>query len=299
MSKPSIGPFVHAVVMSPDPDAAVQPFLDFLDYRKVGSDPIPADLAQAWGAPAMAGRKSVSIQSVSGKGAVLRYVQGTPPADYAPFRFFGWNALEILVTDVNALPAKLEKSPFQILGLPRDLYPSGAIRAMQVRTPNNEFVYLTQVNDYPETEYLPRARTFVDDLFIVILGSDDFDKSWRFYEEHFNTKLSEPKEMRLTGVNVAFGLPIETKHKLSVFRLAGKSAIELDGFPKEAKHRPITPGEIPPGIAMIGFEVDSLDAVKLPWRGPVARREGPIYNNRRSAVFTGPSGEWVELVEKA
>lgn len=247
----------------------------------------------------MAGRNMVAIQSESGRGALLRFIEGKPAADYAPFRFFGWNALEILVADVNALPHKLKGSPFEILGMPRYLYPSGAIRAMQVRGPSNEFVYLTQINDFPEAQYLPRATTFVDHLFIVILGSDNLERSGDFYEEHFDAKLGEPHEMRLTGVNVAFGLPIETKHKLAVLRLAGKSAIELDGFPKEAKHRTVMPGEIPPGIAMLGFEVDSLDKVKLPWRGPVVRHDAPIYNNRRSAVFVGPSGEWVELIEKA
>lgn len=299
MNKASIGPFVHAVVMAADPDKAAQPYRDYLGYTTVGSGPISADLAQSWGAPAMAGRKAVAIQSASGKGAILRFVEGVAAAGYAPFRFFGWNALEILVTDVDALPEKLKGSSFEILGMPRNLYPSGAIRAMQVRTNNNEFVYLTQVNDVAETDYLPRATTFVDHLFIVILGSDDFDRTRSFYSQHFDVTLTDSKEMRLTGVNVAFGLEIETKHKLCLIRLAGKSAIELDAFPKEAKHRTIKPGELPPGIAMLGFEVDSLDRVTLPWRGPVVRRDAPIYNNRRSAVFTGPSGEWVELIEKA
>lgn len=298
MARPALGPFVHATVLAPDPEAAARPYRDYLGYTSAGEGPIPAELAQSWGAPAMAGRQAVAIRPESGNGATLRFVQGNPPAGYAPFRFFGWNALEILVTDVDKLPARLEGGPFQILGLPRNLYPSGAIRAMQVRTPNNDFVYLTQVNDVAETDYLPKAKTFVDHLFIVILGSDDFERSRAFYSQQFDITLTDAKEMRLTGVNVAFGLEIETRHKLCLIRLHGKSAIELDAFPKEAKHRTVTPGEIPPGIALLGFEVDSLDAVTLPLRGPIVRRDGPLYANRRSAVFTGPSGEWVEMVER-
>lgn len=50
---------------------------------------------------------------------------------------------------------------------------------------------------------------------------------------------------------------------------------------------------------MLGFEVNSLNKVKLPGRGPVVRHDAEIYNNRRRAVFAGSSGEWVELIEKA
>lgn len=299
MSKPVLGPFGAATVMAPDPAAAAGAYVDHLGYQEVIATNVPDDIAASWGAPAMAGRRVVSVRSESGNGAILRFIEGTPVGSYAPFTTYGWNALEILTTDVNSLPAKLEGSPFKIIGMPRDLYPSGSIRAMQTLAVAKEMVYLTQINESPETEYLPKAKTLVDHLFITILGSDDFEASRKFYSDHFEVTLGDVHDMRVTGLNVAFNLDIETKHKLSVIRLADKAALELDDFPKGAKHREVREGEIPPGIALLSLEVDSLDKVDLPFRGEIIQREGPLYRGRRAATIVGSAGEWIELIERA
>jgi len=297
MSKAIIGPFAAATVMAPDPLAAASAYVDYLGYRQVIDTQVPNDIAASWGAPAMAGRRVVSVKSESDTGAILRFVQGDAPEAYEPFTTYGWNALEILTTDVDSLPAKLEDSPFRIVGMPRNLYPSGSIRAMQTRGAAEEMVYLTQINEAPETDYLPKAKTLVDHLFITILGSDDYVKSRAFYDEHFEVVLGDVHDMRVTGLNVAFGLDIETKHKLSTIRMAGKATLELDDFPKAAKHRTIRDGEMPPGIAILSLEVDSLDNVSLPFRGDIIQKEGPLYRGRRAATIVGSAGEWIELVE--
>ncbi len=299
MTKAVLGPFAAATVMAPDPQRAAAAYVDYLGYKQVIDTEVPDDIAASWGAPAMAGRRVVSVKSASDHGAVLRFVQGQAPQSYEPFTTYGWNALEILTTDVDSLPAKLEGSPFRIIGMPRDLYPSGSIRAMQTRGAAEEMVYLTQINEAPKTDYLPKAQTLVDHLFITILGSDDFKKSRAFYDEHFEVILGDVHDMRVTGLNVAFGLDIETKHKLSVIRMAGKATLELDDFPAGARHRDIGEGEFPPGIAILSLEVDSLDNVSLPFRGDIIQKEGPLYRGRRAATIVGSAGEWIELVERS
>jgi hypothetical protein len=299
MTKAILGPFAGATVMAPDPTVAAAAYVNHLGYQEVIATQVPDDIAASWGAPAMAGRRVVSVRSESGNGAILRFVEGTPLGSYAPFTTYGWNALEILTTDVDSLPAKLEGSPFKIIGMPRDLYPSGSIRAMQTLAVAKEMVYLTQINEAPETDYLPKAKTLVDHLFITILGSDDFEGSRKFYSDHFDVTLGEVHDMRVTGLNVAFDLDIETKHKLSTIRLAEKATLELDDFPKAAKHREVRDGEIPPGIALLSLIVDSLDNVKLPFRGDIIQRDGPLYQGRRAATIVGSAGEWIELVERA
>jgi len=299
MTKAILGPFAGATVMAPDPTVAAAAYVNHLGYQEVIATQVPDDIAASWGAPAMAGRRVVSVRSESGNGAILRFVEGTPLGSYAPFTTYGWNALEVLTTDVDSLPAKLEGSPFKIIGMPRDLYPSGSIRAMQTLAVAKEMVYLTQINEAPETDYLPKAKTLVDHLFITILGSDDFEGSRKFYSDHFDVTLGEVHDMRVTGLNVAFDLDIETKHKLSTIRLAEKATLELDDFPKAAKHREVRDGEIPPGIALLSLIVDSLDNVKLPFRGDIIQRDGPLYQGRRAATIVGSAGEWIELVERA
>ncbi|MDA0368883.1 MAG: hypothetical protein O3C65_03255 [Proteobacteria bacterium] len=299
MAKPILGPFAAATVMASDPAAAAAAYVEYLGYRQVIDTSVPGDIAASWGAPAMAGRRVVSVKSESGAGAIIRFVEGAALGSYAPFTTYGWNALEILTTDVDALPAKLEGSPFKIVGMPRNLYPSGSIRAMQTLAVANEMVYLTQINEAPETGYLPKATTLVDHLFITILGSDDFDGSRKFYSDNFDVVLGDVHDMRVTGLNVAFGLEIESKHRLSTIRLAGKATLELDDFPKEAKHREVRPGELPPGISMLSLEIDSLDGLKLPFRGDIIKRDGPLYRGRRAATIVGSAGEWIELIEQA
>jgi len=299
MSKAILGPFGAATVMAPDPAAAAGAYVDYLGYHEMLSATVPDDIAASWGAPAMSGRRVVAIQSESGNGAILRFVEGEPLGTYAPFTTYGWNALEILTSDVNSMPAKLEGSPFKIVGMPRDLYPSGSIRAMQTLAVAKEMVYLTQINEAPETGYLPKAKTLVDHLFITILGSDDFEGSRKFYSDNFEVILGDIHDMRVTGLNVAFDLDIETKHKLSTIRLADKATLELDDFPDGAKHREMREGEMPPGIALLSLEVDSLDRVNLPFRGDVIQRDGPLYRGRRAATIVGSAGEWIELIERA
>lgn len=298
MAKATIGPFAIATVMASDPVNAADAYKRYLGYKDLGSGTIPVAWSSIWATPAMAGRRYAMVQAESGNGAILRFVEGTPPATYRPFLTYGWNALEILAKDVDKLPDKLKGSPFEIIGLPRNLYPSGSIRAMQTRGLAQEMVYLTQINEAKETDYLPKAKSFVDHLFIVILGSQDFDLSRAFYSRCFNVEHGDVHVMRVTGLNVAFGLDIETKHRLSVIKLAEKANIELDDFPRGAVHRELNRGELPPGIGMLSFFVDSLDKCPTPFRALPAKVDGGPYGGKRVAVVVGSAGEWIELIER-
>lgn len=111
MAKAVLGPFAAATIMARDPAAAATAYVNFLGYQRFAiPTTVPDDIAASWGAPAMAGRAMVSARSESGNGAVLRFVQGEPVGSYAPFTTYGWNALEILTSDVDTLPAILEPS---------------------------------------------------------------------------------------------------------------------------------------------------------------------------------------------
>ena len=73
--------------------------------------------------------------------------------------------------------------------------------------------------------------------------------------------------------------------------------IEVDGYPDAASERPIAQGHLPPGNAIVTLAVDDLEAVKMPPITQLHRRQHAPYSGRRSAVFTGPEGELIELVE--
>ena len=89
----------------------------------------------------------------------------------------------------------------------------------------------------------------------------------------------------------------ERLHQLAVARLPSKFLIEIDEYPQSATLRPQRDGYLPPGLSLVSFEVDSIDALKLDLiQPPVVIEEWP-YERRRVAVTAGAAGELIELVE--
>lgn len=296
-SKARIGPYAGGTIVTPDIDRALAPYRSFLKYGERAAGTVSPAVAKAWGAPAMAGRRFVVLGAASNSSQFIRFVEGTRLAGYSPMTTYGWNALEITVQDVDALPAHLTGSPFEMIGEPRNLSSTDSIRAMQVKGLSDEVLYLTQIKDAPDTGWLPRAHAFVDNIFIVILGSNDFAVSRAFYEKHFDVQLGAPMQARVRTLNKAFGLDNETKHQICTISLQGKNLIELDDFPRAAKPRPAPPGELPYSLGLVSMEVDALDRVTItPFSPPVTIAEAP-YNGRRAATWRGPSGELFELIE--
>jgi hypothetical protein len=281
-----------------DVGATQRAYSHWLDYETVERGSIPAELAGAWGAPRMTGREFVLMRPASAENIYLRFVQVDRPPGYEPMKTFGWNAVEMLVQDPDRLERKLSAgdSPFRIVGRPRPLGPGSPIRAMQVVGPASEVLYLTRL---PADADSPRsaARTEVDRPFIIILGGPRLEDIREFYSRAFGLPVTQPARARMTVLNRAHGLDIETTHPLSIARISPKYALELDGYPQTASARPVADGEIPFAASMVGFEVGSLDTLSLPLKAPARVIHGAPYAGRRVAVVQGPAGELLELVE--
>jgi catechol 2,3-dioxygenase-like lactoylglutathione lyase family enzyme len=280
------------------PDVAVmeQAYAEWLGYTAAAHGKIDKELATVWDAPAMVGRPYVLMQPESKEKIYLRFVQVAPAPGYVPMKTFGWNAIEIMVQDPDALATRLAKSgsPFQIIGQPRPLGPNSPIRAMQVVGPAQEVLYLTR---FPGPDGRPTARTFVDRPFILIDGGPQLETLQDFYGKQFGATVGAAAQARMTVLNKAHGFDIETTHPLAVARLSPQYSIEMDGYPETATARPTHKGELPPAIASVSFEVDSLDAVKVPLLAPAHAIKAQPYGGRRVATVRGPAGELIELVE--
>lgn len=274
-------------------------YSDSLAYSTVERGAVPAALAETWGAPKMAGRSFVLMQPSSKENIYLRFVEVTKPASYAPMKTFGWNAIEILVQDPDELERKFiaDKSLFEVIGRPRPLGPNSPIRAMQVVGPASEVLYLTRIPPDPKQER-HTAQTPVDRPFIIILGGPQIEDLRRFYADAFGLPVSEPTKARMTVLNKTHGLDIETTHPLAIARISPKYSLELDGYPATAVPRPVVDGELPYAVAMLSFEVASLDAVSQPLLAPPRAVEGAPYQGRRVGVVRGAAGELLELIER-
>lgn len=280
----------------PDVAAMEHAYSQWLGYTTSAHGKVGQELAAAWAAPAMAGRDYVLMQPESKENVYLRFVQVAPAPGYVPMKTFGWNAIEMLVQDPDALAVRLAKpgSPFQIVGPPRALGPDSPIRAMQVVGPAKEVLYLTRIP--PEGDGRAGARTFVDRPFILIVGGPELETVRAFYGR-LGATLSPPAQARMTVLNKAHGFDVETTHPLAMARLSPRFAIEMDGYPRTATVRPVRSGELPPAIASVSFEVDALEQIDAPLLAPPRAIASPPYGGRRVAMIRGAAGELIELVE--
>lgn len=264
----------------------------YLDYMNVGSGIVSEETATVWGAPAAAGQPYLLMRAESRHPALLRFVEADTVEGYAPMLTHGWNATELLVKDPDAIAERLEKSPFEIVGPPADLWNApNAPRAMQAIGPGNELLYLTR-NDQFET------KTAIDRVFIMVLGGPSMAAFNDFYGDRLGLDVSEAQPFKIDVLANALGVSSDTTFPLAIATISREFLIELDEYPEGAtRPRPRADGMLPPGVAMVGFAVDDIDALGLDWRAaPAALPEVP-YLGGTAAVTVGPAGEWIELIE--
>jgi hypothetical protein len=271
-------------------------YTSVLHYSVADRGTVSSDLAKEWAAPRMQGHSYILLRPASEANVYLRVVQQDAIADYVPMSTYGWNATEILVQDPDALASTIRDSPsgFRVVGEPRPLGANSPIRAMQAVGPAQEVLYLTRI---PPGSQMQAARSFVDRPFIIILGSPNLSRTRQYLRERFDLESSAPAEARMTVLNKAFGLDIETTHPLSVARLSPDYAIEVDQYPQAAKERPHRPEELPPAMALVTFETDSLQSVRKLLLAPPKRIKERPYDDRRAGTLRGSAGELIELIE--
>jgi len=123
---------------------------------------------------------------------------------FRPLRHYGWAALEITIRDADALFAGLTASPFEIIGPPRPLEGMAAIYPGQVVGPDGEVLYLNEVRSDLSDYDLPRADSFVDHIFIVVLAARDLESSLAFYESALAFERGDRYEIPIEVLNRAF-----------------------------------------------------------------------------------------------
>lgn len=276
---------------------AVRCYSKWLDYRSLEDGEVAPDLARAWGCERSAGRPYAVLGPASGAPVFLRFVEGTPDPGFRALRTHGWSAIELSVQDVRALAQSLGGSPFEILGPPRENAALPAIFPMQVRGPDQEMIYLTQIRDDMPTLDLPRATTPVDALFILVMGCKDLDASCGWFERHVGLAAGEALEIRYTMIAKAFSLPAERRHRIRTMADGRDVALELDQNPEAATARRLQPGALAPGISIGTFVHGDFERATLQWIAPPAKHCGPIYAGRRAGTVIAPDGALVELVE--
>jgi hypothetical protein len=272
-----------------------------LDYQPVHRGSVSREQAQLWAAPAMGGRPFVILGPASGRPVYLRFIEDAPGTAPPPAAgtTHGWNAVELLVKDPDALAAHLPP-PFQVVGQPRNLWAApDAPRAMQALGPAGELLYFTRVIPSAFREPMRPAESPVDRVFIVVVGGPSMAALRDFYSATLGLPAGKPAPFPITTLSRALGLPLATTYPLATVPLPRDFLIELDEYPATAKPRATAPGSLPAGVAMVSFGTTDLGATAADWRAPPARLGEFPYSGQVAAVTVGTAGEWVELIELA
>lgn len=289
---------VAVTLLVPDVDAVARAYDRALEYRTVERGELSLPEARLWGAEPLAGREYRILQPSSREPVYLRLVETSaqpPPA----MKTVGWSATEILVEDPQALAPRLAApgSQFRVIGPPAPLEMNPAVIAMQALGPADELLYFTHIPPGRSRFNLGSATSFVDRVFIVVLGVDDVRGTLDYYSATFGVEVTEPVETRIDVLASAWGLPPGHPFEIGIARLPERFLIEVDAYPGGAARRVPEPGGLPPGMAMVSFEVPSLEPYAALLLTPPTALERLPYAGRKAGVLRGPSGEYIELIE--
>ncbi|MCL4779181.1 MAG: hypothetical protein KJ049_03265 [Gammaproteobacteria bacterium] len=278
--------------------AVETPWRQELAYTPVQRGVVSAEQAALWAAPAMTGKPFVIMGPASGSAVYLRFIEDKAAVVPAPGTTFGWNAVELLVTDPDRLASQLQGSAFRVIGPPRDLWPApDAPRAMQAFGPAGELIYFTRV--IPSAFKIPMApaESPVDRVFIMVVGGPSMTAMQDWYRDALGLKPGPASAWQIKTLSQALNLPAETTYQLSIAPMPRDFEIELDEYPAVSVPRQVREGSLPPGIAMVSIGVERLDQLRVDWRAPPARLAEFPYKGQAVGVTVGPAGEWLEFIE--
>jgi len=273
----------------------------WLDYKTVEKGVVEQSLALAWDAKLMAGKPYTLMAPAGNDQSYIRLVETKPQPGYFGLTTSGWNAIEIIVDDVDGLAERFEASPFRHLAGPANLGAKSTIRAFQVAGPSEEVIYFTEETGDRDNSTLPQPSGEVGRPFILILaGSDEeYQDGLSWYRTLFD--LPDP-------ISFASPVPViaqaqrkepDTFYDINLLRLGEFGySIEMDNWGEGLSRRPVASGYLPQGNAIASFTVDKLDDEKLSPLGGVLRPAGVAYNGQRVIITKGPFGEILELIEE-
>lgn len=268
------------------------------DYQVVERGEVPAALAEHWQASAMTGSDYVVMQPANGAPGQVRFIADPAAADYAPMTSHGWNATELLVTRPDPLAAAMTDDHFEVTGKPRPLWDApDAPRVMQAVGSGGELLYLTSNPGAAAALGLDDTMPQTERPFIMVAGGPSMAEFQSFYGDRLGLEIDPPTPFPISTISRANGFDMSTTYPLALVHLAPGYFIELDELPPAIGAREVRPGRLPPGVAVVGFTVDSLAGADLDWVTPPHRLEIAPYNGARVGIARGPGGELLELIE--
>lgn len=262
-----------------------------LGYQEVSNIGVSEEYAKIWGHTDLKGRPARLLKPHSGTPVYIRLIEcdkDAPAFKNGP----GWFALELCVQDSASLFDALTKSDyFSPFAPPTELAFSDKIFPFQCRGHNGEILYLNETRgNLPDID-LPLAKSFVDQIFIVIVGAEDLEKTTQYYCDLLNVCAQESHEFPYKTINRVYDLPLETTHKLNTLGLGRNVFFEIDQTPRHISKMKPTSG-VSKGICCVSFKVPRSNSAL----GSSSEHLGEPYKNAFVQQIYGPDGERIELL---
>ena len=286
--------FKMATVSVVNIEEAERLYNKWLNYDAVERGNIPTELALSWGAEKTSGQPYVVMQPESGEDVYIRLIKINKPPKYNANTTWGWNAIEIICENPDELNKHFEKSPFKIIGEPAALKNYPSIRAMQVQGKEEDVIYFTTETGSYKKSPLPKPKSKIGRIFIMVVAGPDIFKLQDWYSEKFNLQKKKINNSPIALINRAQGIPLDSERPLTTLSLFEHgNLIELDGYGNNTGPRMHNIGELPPGISITSITVKNLDELELKYISSPINSYGS-----RSATVLGPAGELLELIEE-
>jgi len=280
---------------------SIELYSKWLDYNLVEQGQVSDQLAMSWGTPLCAGASYAVLQPQSGARCYLRFIEQPSVESYRPLRSYGWAAIEICNQDTDGVHTRLESSPFEIIGPPKELDGMSNIYPMQIKGPDGEIVYLTEIREQPDGYKLQQAQSYIDQIFILVLACRDHEMTAQWLETQLGLTPSGSFELIYSMINKAFELPDTTKHAIATVQHEDNVFLEIDTYPDAAITRPQHAGWLPPCAAISSFihpNFDDIVALNLGnWLHVPVPQQGAIYGGARVGTLAGPDGALFEIIE--
>ena len=249
-----LGPVLSVTVGVPDLAVATAAYRRLLDLEVRAEGVVGEALAAAWGAPAVVVSSWTLLGRPGADGGQIRLLELRDAESPEPFRTLGWAALEVLVADADAALERCRSEPaFEVLVPPAPVGGDSRLRALQVRGPGGEGLYLTEIRASLPGFRLPSLTTGEGRVYAVVAACANLTQSRDWFADRFALTQVTDHGLPVRVLNRAFGLAEGTLHRVSSLQLDGEALLELDQYPADASARPCAGGGLPGGLNLVSF----------------------------------------------
>lgn len=282
-----LGTLTDVLLSVNDAEAAAKSYCKDLQYSYSTSRIVEASDPLAMFAPQIVGKTIYQVKPTEDDTTSLSFITSEGANFNCTFHERGWNAIEIVVNDVDQLIEDLRDTSFTVTTgkLTVDKFPY--LTAVNAKGPSGEAINFTRV--YPYKDDLPFTDRRAGKVFIVTLAVKDLQETIEFYRHHLDADVSDIKEVALGNLNRTLGLPADTRHPLITIRLRERTKLEIDEAPSVCVDRKLNAIGLPGGVSCVTMKCDDIEKLQASLEAAGEK----FFRSANKLLVVGKSGELI------